>query len=275
MRESYDCVVAGHGPAASLVAGFIAASGFSVLLSSDFEAPGGEVLVPGDRASLAALARIGISGATLAAEAKRQIDVAYEPADVVKPHWLICGDQFSKLCLAGVVGEGHLDKVMGRPEVAARLAIDPCARKNGHHASAAGDVMISGRYRRVHSSPHATTGLVLRTDRGSCFWLVPLSEELTSLGLVLGGVDRGQAKNSATLWEEELVHAPEIAERLMDAELSSMVADWRGRHSAELLQFHEVRLPIPSGVGWPCITCAAELAERAVQQLAIPMESRL
>lgn len=84
---------------------------------------------------------------------------------------------------------------------------------------------VWGYYRgaRRDSGPNGTTTTILKTAGGqSWFWSVPLSQDITSIGVVacrehlLAG--RGAP---AGILEDELVRCPALAERLMNAELAS------------------------------------------------------
>jgi flavin-dependent dehydrogenase len=121
----------------------------------------------------------------------------------------------------------------GPRDICASIIVDaggrlsPLAAKFTLHAPAADTLSaaIWGYYRGALREPgrdEGTTLLFRARHRRAWFWYVPLPENLVNVGVVGEAVplaaDRSQI---AAVFEEELVNCPAVAQRLIDAELTS------------------------------------------------------
>jgi hypothetical protein len=127
MRESYDCVVIGRGPAACLIAGAVAAVGRRAALCLDprTSAPAGYFLLPRRDDVLAGLLKLGIAERMLSVAAEREVwaEFAGDQSSSTKPtfHWLLSCESFAQLCREQGQQRG-LVVIEGRPP-AARIMI--------------------------------------------------------------------------------------------------------------------------------------------------------
>ena len=86
-------------------------------------------------------------------------------------------------------------------------------------------VAIWGYYRGAARDPGDQGGgtIILHTrDKQSWFWFIPLSNGITSIGVVGDNAYLlGERGEPSTIFEDELVRCPALVDRLMDAELVS------------------------------------------------------
>ncbi|HTN74588.1 MAG TPA: hypothetical protein VL096_05055 [Pirellulaceae bacterium] len=277
MRAAYDCVVFGHGPAACLAASVIAARGFRALLVREAVSASTwsrHLLLPRAALSLPAFAALGINELQLDAAADRSLAIDYD--GVQERHWLLAGARLAEMCLER--GRAHgltiTESPRGCHDLAATLRIDTAPAVS---AGERFDLAISGAYRQVNLATLAddTTGLVIDSPSGAQFWLVPINDELTNLGLILPDVARGRVRDTASIWEDELVSCQPLVERLLEAELvGAFVAERIPRANIELstepcdtIQLRECHFPVPYPMAWPSPWQALETAVAAIDRL--------
>lgn len=117
-------------------------------------------------------------------------------------------------------------------EVAARVVVDASGRQTllGSQLGLRQPISdtrwtaVWGRYRgaqRAAGIDEGTTLLVRTNDRRAWFWYVPLSDDLTSVGVVGDAPWLAQERIASTAFEEALVRCPAVADRLADAGLAA------------------------------------------------------
>jgi hypothetical protein len=282
MRKSFDCVVIGRGAAACLAAGHLAARGVCTALAPPTtNRQPGAILVPDHPPLLAALARLGLDAGVLDEMSEQRLEFesvgcgAHPPSEVTR-HWRVSAERFARACreagtAAGleVLAEGA--EAVGRTILAARCQHEAqgAAIKQAERAH----YLITGLYRDVTQPPgEAGRAQIYGARAGARFWLAPLSEGLTSLGLVLENQPL-KAPMPASVWEEELVHCPQLVERLLAAQLAGNLVLQSEAVACEAadapawprrLVLPVVGTTVPDGLGWPTLVRAWELAEQAI-----------
>jgi geranylgeranyl reductase family protein len=120
--------------------------------------------------------------------------------------------------------------------------IDPQLRK----------VAIWGYYRKAQRDPgdHGGATIILHTqEKKSWFWFIPLSNGVTSIGVVGDAdyllKDRGEPSE---IFEDELVRCPALTDRLLDAELVSQF---------RVAREFSYTVSQGAGNGWVCVGDAA------------------
>lgn len=252
MRDAFDLIVIGRGPAAALLASAVAAVGRKVLLVSHDPNHRDQGFCLWDESWGRALAHdrywqaLQLSPEDLRAIATDELIVSL-PGDAGGPPverraWLLGTSHVTPLCRSRGIARGllHLeDEVLtvepGHERCIVRLA-DRHGRPYAYSTALVVDatrlglvdrpaaepvaVTIAGIYRHVAreaGSPGAS-GCAWRSGE-AWFWMTPLSAHLTSVGVTLTTAARPSPVERARLWEDALVACPPLAERLLDARL--------------------------------------------------------
>jgi flavin-dependent dehydrogenase len=271
MRDTYDCVVIGGGPAGATAAALVAESGFSTLLIERERVPRfhvGESLMP---ETYWTLERLGVLDQMKSSHFTRKLSVQFVSASgkesqpfFFRDHdprecaetWQVERADFDKMLFDNAAGKGAdcRDRTRalavrfdnGRAtglavqtddgqqhEVACRVIIDATGQQ-ALISNALGirdedpklrKAAIWGYYRNARRDPGENGGatIIMHTrDKRSWFWFIPLSNDVTSIGVV-GDRDyllKGRGR-PADVYEDELVLCPALVERLANAELVS------------------------------------------------------
>jgi len=147
----------------------------------------------------------------------------------------------------------RLQSDRGSEEIAARVVVDASGQQS-LIASALGIRKVNPElkksavwayYRNAHREPNDNGGatVILHTrSKQAWFWYIPLSNNLTSIGVVADNeyLLKGRGKPEQ-IFEEELVNCPNVTQRLVDAELASKF------HVAKEFSYTTER---PAGEGW-------------------------
>lgn len=196
MKDQYACVVIGDGPLGNAMALRVAAAGFETLLvGHECEQPVSRPVPPAglERLPIKQVERVTNDSGVV-------ISVGSQPADRLA----------RKISAKMIVEAAKHPGSLGNPD----------GDQQRHETNQAA---IWGHYRnaRREAAERCESSLLLPTSqKNSCFWFVPLPNDLTSIGVVgkcaylLNG--RGQA---AQVFEDELVQCPTLADRLMNATL--------------------------------------------------------
>lgn len=257
MRDFYDALVIGFGPAATLVARAVAESGGRVAMIGTPRGLRREAsdwidywLIPDEPAGQQLLARLGMTNAAVAEITSERLPLRHADADGVADSdagqaRLVAIEDFARACREAVEGSPQIDlferyaldqylyegeRIVGAQAIArggdvvelvARVVADTtraCARVEVRPTECGlFDAVLWGRYRGV-SSPSAGAWTFSGRDQ-SRFWLVPITPQETHLGVEVFGQPAARLLSAAQLWEDELVGCPALAQRLMDAQL--------------------------------------------------------
>lgn len=271
MKEHYDCIVIGGGPAGSTAAAIVAEAGFSTLLVEREKFPRfhvGESLMP---ECYWPLKRLGVLDQMKSSQFVRKLSVQFvshsghesqpfffkqHDAHECSTTWQVERAEFDKLlfdnaakkgaechnqtCVLSVRMDGsratgvQLQTENGSPRtIGARVVIDASGQQalmaNSLNLKVSDPLLrkaaVWGYYRGARRDPGENGGatIILRTrDRNSWFWYIPLSNDITSIGVVGDNeyLRKGRGSPSA-IFEDELVKCPALVERLMQAELVS------------------------------------------------------
>jgi flavin-dependent dehydrogenase len=324
MREKYDFIVIGLGPAACLVTRLLAEAGGRVAMLRGTRPTPEDVsdwidywLAPLNESAAKITSLFGDAfpslesisqqivdvediGATVSTEtpvSQRCAVLAVEDfrsacqaalADVagvrVLRHWRL--DQF---LLAGeqVVGVEAVERDGTRRPLYAPMVIDARGDKVRTvvrpDAPGVFDVIAWGRYLDVTRQTNSPTASVLTFtgSSGSRFWLLPIDETETHLGVEATGLPASRLTSAAQVWEDELVGCPELAQRLMHAKLLD-ACDFRHLTYTAKLQspvegmvtLAELDAPTPLAFRWAILENAAQMAETILRDnlLSSPTE---
>ncbi len=294
MREAYDCVVIGGGPAGCTAAALVAEGGFSTLLLEREQIPRfhvGESLMP---ESYWTLKRLGLIERLQSSDFVKKYSVQFVTADskasqpfFFKEHddrecsqtWQVERARFDELLFRNAADKGADcfdqtrvldiqfagDKATGislatangdRVEVGAKVVMDGSgqqsliANKLGlrepipHLRKAA----IWSYFRNAERvpGPHGGATVILHTkSQEAWFWYIPLSDGITSVGLV-GDIDLllKSRPSPADAYCEELGNCPDLARRLSDAQMEG------GFHVAKEFSYTTTQ---HAGPGWVLI----------------------
>ncbi len=271
MRDQYDCVVIGGGPAGSTAATVVAKGGFSTLLVERERMPRfhiGESLMP---ETYWTLKRLGVLDKMKSSQFMRKMSVQFvsssgkesqpfffrdhDPRECAET-WQVERADFDKMLFDNAAEKGadcrdrtrvlsvkfDGDRATGvtlqqedgsRHPVTSRVIIDATGQQ-AVIANALGirvedphlrKMAIWNYYRnaRRDAGDNAGATIIMHTqDKQSWFWFIPLSDNITSIGVV-GDRDyllknRGRP---ADVFQEELALCPALQERLVNAELVS------------------------------------------------------
>jgi 2-polyprenyl-6-methoxyphenol hydroxylase-like FAD-dependent oxidoreductase len=258
MREAYDCLVIGLGPAACVAAKTLASGGRRVaMIPSEQEeaSPLDAWILPAAPPEAIALERCGLGPLSISRRARPQsfARVALDDGKgetALLEHALIGVTELRELCLAAATCEPRItvlaelqfaryafcgERVAG-VVVSTGVQTEP---PSCEHALTA-PVILDARAQRVRRLRGQETGrydahfwgvyhnVAAIADRkawqysstGVEFWLLPLAERgETIVGVSARRQPATRVFSGADLWEEELVRCPELAERLIDAQL--------------------------------------------------------
>jgi flavin-dependent dehydrogenase len=271
MRDQYDCVVIGGGPAGCTSAALVAEAGFSTLLVEREQVPRfhiGESLMP---ETYWVFERLGVLDKMKASNFVKKMSVAFvshtgaesnpfffkehDPRECSST-WQVERAEFDKMLFDNATEKGAdcrdetrvLDVMIederavgvrlqargsNAQDVAAKVIVDATGQQ-AFLANRLGlkveypdlkKAAIWGYYRnaRRDTGEHGGATIIMHTnEKKSWFWYIPLQDEITSIGVV-GDRDyllksRGTPED---IFEDELVKCPALADRLMDAELTS------------------------------------------------------
>lgn len=271
MRDQYDCVVIGGGPAGSTAAAVVAESGFSTLLVERERMPRfhiGESLMP---ETYWTLKRLGVLEKMKSSRFTPKMSVQFvsssgkesqpfffrdhDPRECAET-WQVERADFDKMLFDNAAEKGAecrdrtrvlsvqfdgnratgvtLQREDGsRHPVTSRVIIDATGQQ-ALIANALGirvedphlrKMAIWGYYRNARRDAGDNGGatIIMHTrEKRSWFWFIPLSDNVTSIGVVGDRdyllKDRGRP---ADIYHEELDLCPALQERLVDAELVS------------------------------------------------------
>lgn len=271
MKESYDCIVVGGGPAGSTAAALVAEAGFSTLLVEREKMPRfhiGESLMP---ETYWVFRRLGVLDRMKNSKFVKKVSVQFiaESGKESQPFffkehdprecsqtWQVERADFDQMLFDNASDKGAdcCDQVRVRDvlfdgerasgvrlesadgtqrDVRSRVVVDA----TGQQAVLANmmglknddpnlrKAAIWGYYRGAKRDPgeHGGATIIMHTEgKLSWFWYIPLSDDVTSIGVVSDSdyllKGRGQP---ATVFEDELVKCPGLVDRLMNAELVS------------------------------------------------------
>lgn len=273
MRHSYDCLIVGDDPAACLIALRLQKAGFHSALITSAATPSGtgHWLMPTDEQ---AIAWTPASDELPDAQrfVQRQTTLELIPAIATqlapRPHSvaLIDAEDYQWECRSVCRRRGIALLEEGERPLAT-LTIAPSA--GGHDSQP----LIWGNYRQVSRQPGPQGGMafVFASQTGAQWWLVPLDDETTSVGMKLPppACCPTELRNA---WEDELVACPAIVERLFDAQLSGSLRFHWPTPTAPTAPSQRVGYapcPTPSPVDCPVksLLAAGELAESIGGQL--------
>jgi hypothetical protein len=132
------------------------------------------------------------------------------------------------------------------------------------------NVIVWGRYQGV--ARDNATAMTFRGRGESRFWLVPISDHETHLGVEILAHPASRILPAAQLWEDELVGCHEAAQRLMDAQLVEACQLQRacypygaGTSQEGLICLSELSTPSPLGFRWSVLTDAAQRAQSVLR----------
>jgi hypothetical protein len=244
MRQSYDAIVIGLGPAACVAARHLADAGRSVAMlpvAAHKQAPCSDWLdywaVPCDGVD-AWGAVLNLTAAKLIALSERVIEL--EDAGSLARCGLVEVGDFRATCLEALANHPRVriwererllryaydgERVAGvhtpNATLLAPVVLDTsraCHRvevRPGEHGLF--DAMVWGRYLGV--SRGIDSAVALASPSGARFWILPIDELQASLGVEVRGVPAVRVASAAQLWEDELVGCPQLAQQLMNAQL--------------------------------------------------------
>jgi flavin-dependent dehydrogenase len=277
MKNAYDCIVMGAGPAGCAAAALVAEAGYSALLLEREKLPRfhvGESLMP---ETYWTLKRLGVLEQLKRSKFVRKLGVKFvsgdgresqpfffrehDPRECVET-WQVERAEFDKLLFDNAAAKGAecRDQVRVREvlfdgppssegakavgvrleladgaqrEVRSRVVVDATGQQcllasklglrvdNPRLKKAA----IWGYYRGAQRESGELAGgtIIMHTERDrSWFWYIPLSDDVTSIGVVSDHDYLLQGRGgAATVFEDELVKCPGLTRRLIDAELIS------------------------------------------------------
>ncbi|MEQ8788190.1 MAG: NAD(P)/FAD-dependent oxidoreductase [Pirellulaceae bacterium] len=271
MKDAYDCIVIGGGPAGSTTAALVADGGCSTLLLEREKVPRfhvGESLMP---ETYWPLKRLGVLEQMKRSQFVKKVSVQFindtgreSQPFFFKEHdpressetWQVERADFDKMLFDNAAAKGadcldqtrvrevlfegekavgvRLETQDGSPrEIACRVVVDATGQQS-FLASRLGlrvddqrlrKAAIWGYYRGAKRDPgeHGGATIIMHTEgKHSWFWYIPLSNDITSIGVVADNdyLLKGRGK-PASVFEDELVKCPGLASRLMDAELIS------------------------------------------------------
>lgn len=271
MKDSYDCIVVGGGPAGSTTAALLAEARLSTLLLEREKMPRfhvGESLMP---ETYWTLQRLGVLERMKNSPFVKKVSVQFINSSgkesqpfYFKEHdprecsqtWQVERADFDKMLFdnASEKGADALDQTRvldvltdGPRAIAVRLeTADGKTREvrskvivdaTGQQALLANRLglrdenpklrkaAIWGYYRGARRDPGENGGatIIMQTQsKNSWFWYIPLSNDVTSIGVVADNDHLLKSRGKpASVFEDELVNCPGLVERLMNAELVS------------------------------------------------------
>lgn len=271
MKNTYDCLVVGAGPAGSTTAALLAEAGVDTLLVEREKMPRfhvGESLMP---ETYWTLQRLGVLEKMRRSNFVKKVSVQFvtgtgkesqpfffqehDPRECSQT-WQVERADFDYMLFQNAAEKGAechddtrvIDVLMEQGqargarlqmadgtsrEVNARVVVDATGQQ-AIIASRLGlkqedaelrKAAIWGYYRGAHRDPgdHGGATVILHTrSKQAWFWYIPLSGDITSIGVVSDNDyllrDRGRP---AEVFEEELVNCPAVVSRLVNAELVS------------------------------------------------------
>lgn len=271
MKDSYDCIVAGGGPAGSTTAALVAAANRSTLLLEREKMPRlhiGESLMP---ETYSIFQRLGVLERMKNSDFVKKVSVRFVSRSgrqsqpfCFKQHdprecsqtWLVERAGFDQMLFDNAAAKGadcydetrvldvHFEGQQARGvrleladgttrDVAGRVIVDATGQQS-FLANRLGlrdenpklrKAAIWGYYRGARREPGENGGatIVMHTQgKMSWFWYIPLSNDITSIGVVADCdyLLKGRGKPCG-VFEDELVKCPSLVERLMNAELVS------------------------------------------------------
>jgi geranylgeranyl reductase family protein len=271
MKDAYDVVVVGGGPAGATAAAIIAEAGFETLLVEREKVPRfhvGESLMP---ETYWTLKRLGILPKMQASSFTQKLSVQFvshngkesqpfffpkhDPRECSRT-WQIERADFDKMLWDNAAEKGadveDQTRVMqvlfddsracgvslqtadgGQVEIPTRVVVDAtgqqCVLANQLGLKQVDPQLrkaaIWGYFRKAVRDPseHGGATIILHTqEKKSWFWFIPLSNDVTSIGVVADNdyllKGRGTA---AEVFSEELANCPGLTRRMQDAELVS------------------------------------------------------
>ena len=271
MRDHYDCVVIGGGPAGSTAAALVAEGGFSTLLIERERVPRfhvGESLMP---ETYWTLQRLGVLEQMKSSQFTKKLSVQFvsssgkesqpfffrdhDPRECAET-WQVERADFDKLLFDNAAEKGaecrdrtralsvHFEdhRATGvtlqtddgaQHRISCRVVMDATGQQ-ALIANALGirdedprlrKTAIWGYYRNARRDEGDNGGatIIMHTrEKRSWFWFIPLSNDITSIGVV-GDRDyllKGRGR-PADVYQEELELCPALVERLVDAQLIS------------------------------------------------------
>jgi hypothetical protein len=135
------------------------------------------------------------------------------------------------------------------------------------------DAVVWGRYYGVSrdAGPLGAGAVTLAGRQGSRFWMLPISEVETHLGVEVRAQPAARLTSPAQLWEDELVGCHPMAQRLMDARLMEACELRRacyphgpGLSQAGLVCLAELAAPSPLAFSWSILEEAVVQAQKAL-----------
>ena len=320
MREKYDFVVIGLGPAACLVTRLLAEAGGRVAMLRGARPMAEDVsdwidywLAPLDESAAKITSLYGDALASLESLGQQIVDVEHvsSAASPDKPAPQRCAvlavEDFRSACqasladvagvrvmrqlrldqylLAGerVVGIEGVERDGTRRKLYAPMVIDARGDKVRTvvrpDAPGVFDAIAWGRYldvTRQANNPTASA-LTFTGSSGSRFWLLPIDETETHLGVEASSLPASRLTSAAQIWEDELVGCPELAQRLMHAKLLE-ACDFRhlaytGKVQSPvegMVTVAELDAPTPLAFRWSILENAAQTAETILRDNLLP-----
>ncbi len=269
MKNSYDCIVVGGGPAGSTVAALVAEAGHSVLLTEREEMPRfhvGESLMP---ESYWIFERLGVLDKMQRSKFVKKFSVQFVSGSgkesqpfFFKEHdprecsqtWQVERADFDQMLFENarekgadcydntrviepLISDGRATGVRlqtadgQKRDVQAKVVVDATGQA-AMIASKLGMKQVDPNlkkaaiwtyYQGAHREPdeHGGATVILHTkSKEAWFWYIPLSGDVTSIGLVSDNefLLKGRGK-PCEVFEEELVNCPSLLSRLNDAKL--------------------------------------------------------
>lgn len=320
MRNNYDCIILGSDPAACLMAGQLKSRGFSVLLLANDQHLHGQWLIPYQGEGSVELEQCGVTRDVLARLTSRRHllervacdgGLEFESPEMTQ---LIELEALQRHCLDWTASQGvelvrevelgplpylgEAGQVRGvrlrtandeEREVHAAVVIDHQTRavrerelrprlELGRRTSP----VIWGHYRHVCREPGALGGTAFwyAGQTGARMWIVPINEELASVGGSFHNVALREAQRR-DFWEEQLVACPALVERLFDAELVDSLrlshhpaANFEASEGGEisgLVIYHPLDRPAPIDIPWQALEKAAQAAKKVAESLHMPI----
>lgn len=271
MKNAYDCIVVGAGPAGSTVATLVAQAGYDTLLLEREEMPRfhvGESLMP---ETYWIFQRLGVLEAMQRSKFVKKYSVQFvtgsgkesqpfffkehDPRDCSQT-WQVERADFDYMLFRNAAAKGAdcydqsrvLDVLMRGNRAIGVRAMTPEGDPRDIRAEVVVDAtgqaaMLASRlgykrvdpnlkkaaiwtyYKNAHREPdeHGGATIILHTkSKDAWFWYIPLSGNVTSIGVVSDNdhLLKGRGK-PCEVFEEELVNCPALLSRLTDAELVS------------------------------------------------------
>jgi hypothetical protein len=297
MRQAYDAIVIGLGPAACIAARHLADAGRSVAmvpLAARRQAPCSDWLdywaVPCDGVD-AWGAPVNLTVTKLIAMSERVIE--FEDAGSHSRCGLVEVGDFRTACLEALANHSHVriwererllryaydgERVAGvhtpNTTLLAPVVLDTsraCQRVDVRPAEhGLFDAMVWGRYLGV--SRGIDSAVALASSSGARFWVLPIDELQASLGVEVRGVPAARVASAAQLWEDELVGCPQLAQQLMNAQLlpdcplQRVVYQQTSAAAPDgLWPLKELDAPTPLGFSPATLIEAAQLARTLLQ----------